>query len=270
MPLFATHVFHSSLLALGLVALAAAAAAAKSPAEDAFQAAVFRAGDESLPYRLLAPLNYDATRKYPLVLFLHGAGERGADNRAQLLHFVGIFAAKENREKYPCFVVAPQCPAGQAWTNVNWFAPTHVMPEKPSKSMALAMKLVADLEKRNSIDPARRYVIGLSMGGYGTWDALARYPTTFAAGVPICGGADEKTAAAIAKIPVWVFHGAIDSAVKVGRSRNMVAALRTRAVHPSTASIPPPGTTVGRPPPASPTSCLGCFRRSGRERKDEG
>ncbi len=241
MPFYATHAFHAPLLALSLVVLAAAAAAAKSPAEDQFQAAVFHDGKESLPFRLLAPLNYDAKKQYPVVLFLHGAGERGADNHAQLLHFAAIFAAKENREKYPCFVVAPQCPANQKWCDVDWFAASHIMPEKPAKPLALAIKLLADLEKRYSIDPARRYVMGLSMGGYGTWDALARYPTMFAAGVPICGGADEHTAAAIAKIPVWVFHGANDPAVKPSRARNMVAALRTAGGSPKYSEYPRTG-----------------------------
>lgn len=237
----ATHAFHSPLLALSLVAMTAAAAAAKSPAEDEFQAAVFQAGAaESLPYRLLVPLNYDAKKKYPLVLFLDGAGSRGTDNRLQLMWITALFTAQQNREKYPCFVLAPQCPLDRRWVEVRWDLDSHVMPEEPSKPMALTMKLLADVEKRYSIDPARRYVMGLSMGGYGTWDALARYPTTFAAGIPVCGGADEKTAEKIAKIPVWVFHGTTDATVKVSRARNMVAALRKAGGEPKYTEYPSP------------------------------
>lgn len=91
--------------------------------------------------------------------------------------------------------------------------------------MKLVLELIASLQKEYRIDPKRLYITGLSMGGYGTWDVLARYPDLFAAAVPICGGGDESTAARIAKIPIWAFHGALDTAVKVERSRNLIAAL---------------------------------------------
>ncbi|MGD0900402.1 MAG: PHB depolymerase family esterase [Thermoguttaceae bacterium] len=195
-------------------------------AADDFEAAVFRSGDQALPYRLLKPAGYDPQKKYPLVLFLHGAGERGDDNQAQLKHMVRIFAAKENREKYPCFVLVPQCPKNEKWSDVNWGASTSLQPEKPSRPLALAVALIGELEKKYGIDPARRYVMGLSMGGYGTWDAVVRYPGMFAAAVPVCGGGDETQAPRIAKLPIWVFHGDKDPAVKTVRSRNMVEAIR--------------------------------------------
>jgi predicted peptidase len=200
-------------------------AAATARAED-FEAAVFRSGEHVLPYRLLKPAGYDAHKKYPLVLFLHGAGERGDDNKAQLRHMVPIFAAKENREKFPAFVVAPQCPNGQKWSNVDWGALTSRQTEKPTWPMAQAIALLKELEKTYSIDTARLYVMGLSMGGYGTWDAVSRHPEMFAAAVPVCGGGDETQAARIAKLPIWVFHGGSDTTVKTVRSRNMVEAIR--------------------------------------------
>jgi predicted peptidase len=208
-------------------------------AADDYQPFVYKNGDnQSLPYRLLKPKDYDPHKKYPLVLFLHGAGERGADNKAQLQHVVWVFATKENREKYPCFVLVPQCPPDHKWCDVDWFASTHKTPEKPSGPMAMTMKVIAQLEKDYSIDTKRRYVMGLSMGGYGAWDAISRYPEMFAAAVPICGGGDESKAPLIARIPVWVFHGDKDGAVKVERSRNMVAALKKAGGSPKYTEYP--------------------------------
>jgi predicted peptidase len=206
--------------------LIAAPAAAKMPVADDFEPLVFQDNNQSLPYRLCKPAGYDPQKQYPLVLFLHGAGERGTDNQAQLRHVARTFAAKENQLKFPCFVVAPQCPSNAKWVEVNWSADSNRQPEQPSQPMALAIKLLAELQKKYSIDSKRLYVIGLSMGGFGTWDAISRYPDLFAAAVPICGGGDETRAAAIARIPVWVFHGGNDGTVKTIRSRNMVAALQ--------------------------------------------
>ena len=196
-------------------------------AADGYQPHVYKNADgQVLPYQLLKPGNYDPGKKYPLVLFLHGAGERGTDNQAQLKHVTAIFTTPENREKYPCFVLVPQCPPDRKWAEVDWSAQHHLTPKKPSIPLAMSMDVIAQLEKEYSIDAKRLYVMGLSMGGYGSWDAISRYPETFAAAVPICGGGDETKAAAIAKIPVWVFHGDHDGAVNVARSRNMVAALK--------------------------------------------
>jgi predicted peptidase len=196
---------------------------------------------KTLPYRLLKPLDYDPTQKYPLVLFLHGAGERGTDNEKQLIHGVPEFAKEENRKRYPCFLIAPQCPSKDMWVDLNWRAETHRQSEEPAEPMRLALELVGTIQKEFSIDARRIYVTGLSMGGYGTWDALARRPELFAAGVPICGGGDETTASAIAKIPVWVFHGAKDPAVKVERSRRMVEALKRVGGDPKYTEYPDEG-----------------------------
>jgi predicted peptidase len=164
---------------------------------------------KKLKYRLLLPPDYDPKTKYPLVLLLHGAGERGDDNTKQLIHGVAEFTKPENRKKYPCFLVAPQCPEGKKWVEVDWGADSHVMPKDPSEPLRLALELIDALQKDYSIDKSRLYVTD-----------------TFAAAVPICGGADEKQAEKIAKLPIWVFHGAKDGAVKPSRSRNMVEALK--------------------------------------------
>ncbi len=156
---------------------------------------------EKLPYRLLVPGGYDKAKKYPLILFLHGAGERGDDNAAQLVHAEVLTLAAEPKDA--CFLVAPQCPEGHKWVEVPWdFAGPHKTPEEPSLPMRLTMELLDTLDIEFSIDPDRRYVTGLSMGGFGTMDLVVRRPRDFAAAAPICGGADDARAAEFANVPL--------------------------------------------------------------------
>ena len=203
------------------------ATAASTPAwmKD-FKAATFRQDEKSLPYRLLAPPDYDPAKKYPLVLLLHGSGERGSDNVRQLLLGVQAFAVPQVRKNHPAFVVVPQCPADRMWVEPIVPPRPHHMAAEPAEPLRLAIELVKSLQMEYSIDPDRLYVTGLSMGGYGVWDAIARWPKMFAAAVPVCGGGDESTAAGIAAMPIWVFHGRVDRSVPVEHSRNMVAALK--------------------------------------------
>ncbi len=182
-------------------------------ASEGFEAATYRDGDETLLYRLMKPEKTEPGVKYPLVLFLHGAGERGADNTSQLLHGVREFAKPENRRLYPCFVVAPQCPTDRRWVEVDWSAPAHTAPENPSEPLRLALDLVDKLAAELPVDRNRIYVTGLSLGGYGTWDAIARRPDLFAAAIPVCGGGDTAMAAKIKDIPIWAFHGDKDPVV---------------------------------------------------------
>lgn len=197
-----------------------------------FEARTFKGAGGELKYRLLKPKDYDASRKYPLVIFFHGAGERGSDNERQLVHGMKDFASDKIRDAYPAFVVAPQCPEGQQWVNVPWSADKHSMPKDASDSMQLSLELLAALQKEFSIDKSRLYVTGLSMGGFATWDIVQRQPEMFAAAAPICGGGDVDGAKAIAKLPIWVFHGDSDGAVKTQRSRDMVAALKAAGGEP--------------------------------------
>ena len=201
----------------------------------AFLARVYK---KTLPYRLLKPRNYDPRKKYPLILFLHGAGERGNENKTPLKNFIALLAQPRNRAKYPCFAVVPQCPADKMWVKIPWVSKAHRMPKRPSEPLRQALALLAALQKEFSLDEKRFYVAGLSMGGYGTWDALSRRPKLFAAAIPICGGADEHQARRIAGIPVWVFHGAKDGAVPPQRSRNIVAALRKARGRPKFTEYP--------------------------------
>ncbi len=208
---------------------------------DAYEAHTFESAEGTLRYRLLKPAEYSAEKRYPLVLFLHGAGERGDDNRSQLKHVVGHFAAADVRAKYPCFVVVPQCPAGQLWCNTPWSVEAVAYPAEPSAAMKITMLLLEELEKQYPIDADRRYVMGLSMGGFGTWDAVTRYPGKFAAAVPMCGGGDVRKADVLAKTPVWNFHGARDMAVRVKLSRDLIAAVREAGGQPRYTEYPDVG-----------------------------
>ncbi len=186
---------------------------------------------ESIPYRLLIPQQYDPQKKYPLILFLHGAGERGNDNEAQLIHAEVLRLATDADD--PCFLVAPQCPPDCRWVEVPWDRKEpHHTPDQPSRPMRLVLQLLDRLGEKYSIDPQRRYVTGLSMGGFGTFDALIRRPQYFAAAVPICGGADDHRAAEIAHVPMWIFHGSADPAVPVERSRSVYKALKAAGGNP--------------------------------------
>lgn len=194
-----------------------------------------------LPYRMLSPAKVEAGRKYPLVVFLHGAGERGTDNKKQLVHGMADFASDEIMAKYPAFVIAPQCPDGKKWVEVDWGADSHTMPEMPSESLAACFELIAFLQKSQPIDSGRIYITGLSMGGYGTWDALQRRPELFAAAVPICGGGDPAGAAKMKDVPIWAFHGDADTAVKVQRSRAMIEAIKAAGGQPKYTEYPKVG-----------------------------
>jgi len=194
------------------------------------------AGGGKLLYRLCRPRGVEAGKKQPLLVFLHGAGERGDDNRKQLKNCVRNLLPV--LEKNSCILVAPQCPNGRRWVEVNWNAPAHDTPEKPSEPMGLLIELLAALRKELPVDEKRIYATGLSMGGYGTWDLILRQPELFAAAVPLCGGGDEKRAAAIARIPQWIFHGDKDTAVPTARSRNMVEALKKAGGEPKYTEYP--------------------------------
>lgn len=195
----------------------------------------------TLPYQLMTPAEIEKGKTYPLVIFLHGAGERGNDNEKQSVHGVPQFASEANRKKYPCFLIAPQCPEGKKWVEVDWSADTHESPKEPSDSAKLTLELIAQFIKENPVDTKRIYITGLSMGGYGTWDLLARHPELFAAGVPVCGGADEKSASIFKKMPIWAFHGSKDTAVKPARSRNMIKAILDTGGQPKYTEYPEVG-----------------------------
>lgn len=194
---------------------------------NAFEAGEFVETSGVLPYRIFAPAG--AAGPVPLVLFLHGAYERGADNRRQLELQTApmVFSCVEVQRRYPCFMVAPQCPEGQQWVDMPWGEFRGVQPPEPTWALAASVALIRHLlASERRIDPARVVVTGFSMGGYGAWDAIIRWPELFRAAVPICGGGDEGTVLGIKDKPVWAFHAEDDDVVPVVRSRKMIEAMR--------------------------------------------
>lgn len=176
-----------------------------------------------LNYRLLAPSPVEPGREYPLVVVLHGAGERGGDNTRQLFHVAQEFLAA--RERHPAFVVFPQCPEGVWWTGDNTL---RNIPAEPGveKPLPRVIDLINRLRKELPVDQSRIYITGLSMGGFGTFALVAQLPDTFAAAVPVCGGGDPAWADKLATTPMWIFHGDADNVVPPQKSREMVEAIR--------------------------------------------
>jgi predicted peptidase len=208
------------------------------------EAGEFKADGKTLPYRVLKPADTEAGKKYPLVIFLHGAGERGVDNKKQLVWFWNdkkpspltrpeVAAAK-------AFVLVPQCPEGKRFVEVPWEKGSYKSPEV-SEPLKLTLALIDSFIKDHPIDADRVYIIGMSMGGYGAFDAVQRRPELFAACVPICGAGDVSKAKDIAHVPVWAFHGDADTAVPVSGSRDMIDALKKAGAEPKYTEYPKVG-----------------------------
>ena len=198
-----------------------------------YEAKLFEHQGDTLPYRILLPKDYNPQKTYPLLVVLHGAGERGNDNEAQLVHGSYLFQTEQFRAKYPTIVVFPQCPKDSYWANViidyelNLEKKYNYAKSLPINSqLEMVEALMVFLEKNYRIDPTRRYVGGLSMGGMGTFEILYRRPNMFAAAIPICGNGSTKLASLYAKkVSIWVFHGSDDKVVSPKHSLNMVNAI---------------------------------------------
>lgn len=202
---------------------------------DAYQKKWLVQGPDTLPYRLLLPQGYEASKRYPLVLFLHGAGERGRDNEAQLTHGGRLFLNDTVRRNFPAIVVFPQCPQTSYWSNVQ-IAQDSVSGRTfsfqeggaPTRPMAMLENLLEELQRQYKIKEDQFYVMGLSMGGMGTFEIVRRHPDLFAAAMPICGGAHPATAGALKRTKWWVFHGGKDNVVPPQFSEAMVTALKAQ------------------------------------------
>lgn len=182
-----------------------------------------------LVYRLYVPPRGDPARRYPLLLFLHGSGDRGDDNRKQVgPELAQLIARLQSHE--PMFILAPQCPGQDKWVSGVRSAPflNYRMEQRPeSDAMKLVRALLDDLQHAHPIDPARVYVSGHSSGAAGAWDLVSRRPGhRFAAAVPVSGTNDPSRAPWLATLPLWVFHGARDRTSPASNSREMVSALR--------------------------------------------
>lgn len=186
-----------------------------------------------LKYRIYVPDDYSPDKKYPLVLFFHGAGEKGNDNATQLKTGITTIFSFSNSEIYQSIVIAPQCPLltpdTAKWVDVpNWVDgcsySTDLIPE--SKPMKAVVDLLGAVRESYSTDVNRWYVTGLSMGGFATWDIITRHPELWAAAAPVCGGADYRKAELIKDLPIWTFHGLQDPTVPYQGTEKMVNRLK--------------------------------------------
>lgn len=181
---------------------------ARSPERQAVTRLTLTSDGEAteMNYLLYLPSAYVTNEEeWPLLLFLHGAGERGDDLELVKIHGPPKMIA-QGRD-FPFVVISPQCPEGVWW------------------SIETLHALINEVIETHRIDTSRIYVTGLSMGGYGSWGLAYTYPDLFAAAVPICGGGEPEKAPLMKEIPTWVFHGAKDTAVPLQRSQEMVDAL---------------------------------------------
>lgn len=179
-------------------------------------------GPAARRYQVFIPEPWRPDLKWPAVLFLHGAGERGDDGEVQIEVGIGP-AIRKHPGRFPCLVVLPQCTTKASWNTPNM--------------QAHALAALEDVVARLNGDEERLYLTGISMGAYGTWDIAARQSGQFAALVPICGGVHrpfgtrsteriEDQMRKVGRTPVWVFHGGADTVVPVIESRQAVAALQ--------------------------------------------
>jgi predicted peptidase len=198
--------------ALSCVVLACtgcASAPARSDAAGKQQSVITKVGVKhqvECRYLLYLPARYDSQARWPLILFLHGMGERGSDLELVKKHGPPKLIAQGRQ--FPFIIVSPQCPDGQSW------------------SAEVLGAMIDRVESECKVDPDRIYLTGLSMGGFGTWDLACADPDRFAAIAPICGGGDPKLAKRIRNLPTWVFHGDADPVVSIDGSKAMVEALK--------------------------------------------
>lgn len=203
-----------------------------SDAQDfsAYEKHYFNAPELNVPYRYLRPQNFDSTKKYPLIIFLHGAFQKGFDNETQLNIGGRFFLRDSIRKNYSAYILFPQCPEKDSWAYFETKAESSTgnvtevnfpFNKKPTEVSSVLMSLIDSLKRSDKIDRSRIYIGGLSQGGMGVLDLIARYPDIFAAAFSICGAGKESTAKDFAgKTALWLFHGDADDVVPVSFSRN--------------------------------------------------
>ena len=218
---------HFLLLFLALMAGTYLQAQEQLPNTNLFEAHRHIECNDTLPYRLYRSVKADTMPEpLPLVIFLHGAGERGNDNCTQLKHCIKYFLDDTVTARYPFLMMVPQCPNGKRWVNTDWSLPEHQMESEPTAELRGVLAVLDSLVGVSAVDSTRVYICGISMGGFGTWDALQRWPEKFAAAIPICGGGDPAYADVMKGIPVYIFHGLLDGIVLPSRSIQMYNALK--------------------------------------------
>lgn len=191
-----------------------------------FQTHVFEYRGLKIPYRFFAPTLHSPDKTVPLVLYLHGAGERGNDAGDIVLKNGALnFASRESQ--YPCYVLVPQCPQNMKWSPYQKELGYYRLSDSASIIQELLIALLDSIQQVYAVDTSRVYVVGISMGGFGTWELVMRNPLRFAAAVPICGGGDITKVQRIKHLPLWVFHSADDQVIPVHWSRALVDSLKT-------------------------------------------
>lgn len=179
------------------------------------------------------PENYNSSIKYPLVVFLHGSGECGNDNEKQLVHGADLFSNPQNRNSYPAIVIFPQCPEKDSWITLNEKPNDKfdiIDTKEPTKALLLVKKLIDSYKKNEAVDSKRVYILGLSLGGMGTFDLICRYPNTFAAAISICGGINVERLNKARKISIRIYNGGSDNIVSPEYSRNAYIKLKANGV----------------------------------------
>jgi len=206
---------------------------------EKYESKLFISGTDTLPYRILYPDGWDKSKKYPLVIFLHGSGERGNDNEAQLVHGGSLFLKPEVRQQFPAIIVFPQCQKKSFWSNVEMKVDQNgkqvfnfPKDAEPTKAMNLLIGLVEKLQKQSFTDKRKMYAGGLSMGGMGTFELLWRKPKMFAAAFAICGGGNVEHVKKYRKVPLWIFHGEKDDVVLPVYSEMIVNKLKEMGKEP--------------------------------------
>jgi predicted peptidase len=206
-----------------------------------------------MTFYLYVPNGYNPRRTYPLVLILHGVdesadpGQSAAANRANVLgqDYIAVWGqgypadGPSVQTQRPCFVLVPQAEGSSRWVNVPGDVSSYRLSKQPSQSLQMAINITKLLEQQyTSIDENRLYVTGISMGAFGVWDATLRWPTLFAAAVPVSGAGDPALANRITHLPIWDFHGADDNLIPVAGSQLMIQALRSAGGHPCYTQYP--------------------------------
>ncbi|MCY1720656.1 alpha/beta hydrolase-fold protein [Prolixibacteraceae bacterium Z1-6] len=185
-----------------------------------FSKLLFVDNGDTLKYQILYPENYNPDEKYPLLLFLHGAGERGDDNKRQMNMGGNLFTKEQSLKDHPAIVVFPQCPVDTMWTARikhkneagEWVFEFSVK-EKAPRPAEMVNQLVESLIETPQADQQRVYILGISMGGIGTLEFLHRWPDKYAAAAVICGGHDPELTKNYRHIPIWFFHRRKDDVV---------------------------------------------------------
>ncbi|MCB7482571.1 prolyl oligopeptidase family serine peptidase [Christiangramia sediminis] len=204
----------------------------EAQSKEDFKREHFILDEDTLNYRILYPKDFSIEKQYPVVLVLHGAGERGNNNEAQLVHGSDLFLMEKNREEFPAIVIFPQAPKDDYWAKVEVKRDTIPFQfdfknkQEPTKSLKMVMELMDSIVEKDFVIKEKVYVGGLSMGGMGTYEILYKKPEMFAAAFAICGGANTEIAEGYPKgFNIWIFHGENDDVVPPRFSKSMARAI---------------------------------------------